>query len=177
MEVDNGLIAVHCAHGLNRWAVCLSFKIADYFCLIGWNSSLTISRKILLADENDSRVSKFFCQDRLLDLSISDSKVWRWTKRSGEHVIQLETRTFSNAFFYMGTLNNTVLLLEQVTRFNEARGFPMKRQTLIDHLFSRCFLFLLKENNHCYISWEKYTKTWSKKNKVYLSKSITEIQL
>jgi len=26
---------------------------------------------------------------------------------------------------------------EAVTRFNEARGFPMKRQTLIDHLFSR----------------------------------------
>ena len=43
VEVDNGLVAVHCAHGLNRWGVCLSSKIADYFCLIGWNLSLTIS--------------------------------------------------------------------------------------------------------------------------------------
>ena len=43
VEADNGLVAVHCAHGLNRWGACLSSESADYFCLIGWNLSLAIS--------------------------------------------------------------------------------------------------------------------------------------
>ena len=108
VEVDNGLVAVHCAHGLNRWGVGLSCKIAEYFCLIGWNSSLTMSWKILLADENCNRVSKFLCQDRLLDLPISDSEVRRWTQRSSKHVIQLETKqpAKSTSNTYLPTYHN-----------------------------------------------------------------------
>jgi len=72
---------------------------------------LLVSRKILLADENCNRVSKFLSQDRLLDLSISDSEVWCWTKRSGEHVKQLETKTTSQK--YLQYLPTSPPLFEQ----------------------------------------------------------------
>jgi len=62
VEVDNGLVAVHCAHGLNR----TGYLICRYL------------------------IQKCGVEPR-----------------------------------------------EAVARFNDARGFPMRRQTLLDHLFSR----------------------------------------
>ena len=62
-----------------------------------------------------NRASKFLSQDRLLDLSIFDSEVRRWTKRSGEHVIQLETKTTSQKYLqylpYQPTIVWTVAIL------------------------------------------------------------------